>query len=324
MAMPNTTALVTGACGFLGSHLVEKLVLAGSRVIGVDNFCTGHKANKAYLEAQPYSKHIKLIEADVSSPWTWVKELGAIQGLNRVFHFASPASPPHYQRLGLETMWVNTVGLKNALEFADSHKARVVFASTSEIYGEPLEHPQREDYRGNVNTVGPRSCYDESKRFGESLIYTHNKRHGTKHGIVRIFNTYGPRMNKADGRVVINFLVQATKGESLSIYGDGKQTRSFCFVDDLIEGILKFSQLQHLGPVNIGNDKEFTILELANEVKALFPTKKLQTTFHDFPTDDPHRRCPSIGLARELFSFAPKVPLKEGLLKMHYWLQEQS
>lgn len=211
--------------------------------------------------------------------------------LSHVFHFASPASPPHYQRIPLETLWVNSVGLKNSLQFADQFKARLTFASTSEVYGSPSVSPQPESYWGNVNSFGARSCYDEGKRFGEALIFSHNQVHNTQHGLVRIFNTYGPRMNPDDGRVIINFLVQALKGEDLSIYGAGQQTRSFCFVSDLIQGILKYSQTKLTEPVNLGNDQEFTILELATTIQLMFAEKNLKLNFHKLPADDPQQRC---------------------------------
>jgi nucleoside-diphosphate-sugar epimerase len=243
--------------------------------------------------------------------------------LKYVFHFASPASPPHYQRLGLETMWVNSVGLSLAMTFADQVGARVIFSSTSEIYGDPEISPQPETYWGNVNTLGPRSCYDESKRFGESLIYTYNLKNKTQHGLVRIFNTYGPRMNPNDGRVIINFLVQAMKGEALTVYGSGQQTRSFCYVDDLIEGIMKYAESPLTEPVNIGNDHEFTILEAAETVKKIFSDKKLKIEFQALPKDDPKQRKPDLSKAKKLLApWSPKVSLAEGLRHVIKWLEQ--
>lgn len=320
------TIVVTGAAGFLGSHLVEKACSTGNKVIGIDNFSTGQRKNVLELQ-KSISDGFHFIEGDATNTETWKSVSLASSGssIKTVFHFASPASPPHYQRLGLETMWVNSIGLKNALEFADHAGGRVVFASTSETYGDPLISPQPESYFGNVNTQGPRACYDEAKRFGEALIFTHNKLNKTNHGIVRIFNTYGPRMNPEDGRVIINFLVQGMKANSLSVYGDGTQTRSFCYVDDLVSAIWKFHETKELGPVNIGNDKEFTILELAKEVQGLFPASKLDLEFHPLPENDPKKRRPDLTLARMILSpWAPKVSLGEGLRMMLDWLQGEA
>jgi nucleoside-diphosphate-sugar epimerase len=309
--------LITGGGGFLGSHLAEKHLSAGFEVVCVDNFATGLRSNKTYLTGLTgASQRLKFIEADVCKPWeSW--STGLTGDFETVFHFASPASPPHYQRLGLETMWVNTVGLANAMEFADSHRGRVVFASTSEIYGDPLVSPQPESYWGNVNTLGPRSCYDEAKRFGESLIFTHNLKHVTRHGMVRIFNTYGPRMNPNDGRVIINFLLQAKEGRPLTIYGSGMQTRSFCFVDDLVAGIMKYAKTDLTEPVNLGNDREFTILEAAETVQKIFSENKLMLDFQELPVDDPKQRRPDLTRAKDLLApWRPEIGLEEGLRKM--------
>jgi nucleoside-diphosphate-sugar epimerase len=325
MANTETTVLITGGCGFLGSHLAQNLLTQGHRVVCVDNFATASRSNENFLNALG-SDRLVIVEADVIEPWSgWAEELpeGWLENLSHVFHFASPASPPLYQALALETMWVNSIGLSNALVFADKHGARVIFASTSEIYGDPEFSPQPESYKGNVNTVGPRSCYDEAKRFGESLIYTHNWKKNTKHGMVRIFNTYGPRMNPADGRVVINFLVQALKGQAMTIYGDGSQTRSFCYVDDLVRGILAYARSQECEPINIGNPTEFTIAQLTDEVEKLFAPKKFERSFHPFPKDDPKQRRPEIARARERLQWEPKVPLSQGLSKMLEWLKTQ-
>lgn len=321
--------LITGAGGFLGSHLAERALKRGQKVIAVDNFATGLRSNRDYLEALPEAKeNLFFVEADVCQPWDgWLKALPdfVVGQVKYVLHFASPASPPLYQELALETMWVNALGTERALHFADSVGARVVFASTSEIYGDPEISPQPESYWGNVNTVGIRSCYDEAKRFGESLLHTHNLKKKTKHGLVRIFNTYGPRMNPTDGRVVINLLVQALKKEPLTIYGDGKQTRSFCYVDDLCAGIEAYASSELTEPVNIGNDREFTILEFAKAVQGLFPDRNLSILHKEMPKDDPKQRKPDLTRAKkELAPWQPSVPLEQGLVQLRSWLETQS
>lgn len=320
--------LITGAGGFLGSHLTERFLSRGHRVVAIDNFSTGMRQNRNYLEALPgASERLFFVEADVCADWSgWLKSLPdfIVPKITHVFHFASPASPPLYQELALETMWVNSLGLNRALEFADSVRARVVFASTSEIYGDPDISPQPESYWGNVNTVGVRSCYDESKRFGESLIHTHNLKKNTQHGFVRIFNTYGPRMNPTDGRVVINLLMQALESKPLTIYGHGNQTRSFCYVDDLCRGIELYGETDLVEPVNVGNDREFSILQLAEIVKKMFAEKSLTIEHMPMPKDDPKQRRPDLTKAKALLQgWSPKVPLEEGLVKMCDWLKTQ-
>lgn len=324
MANKQKTVLVTGGCGFLGSHLCESHLKNGYRVIAVDNFCTSNRSNENYLR-DAGGENIIIVEADVTESWSsWAESLPTewLESLTHVFHFASPASPPLYQELAIETMWVNTIGLSNALNWADKLKARCIFASTSEIYGDPEVHPQPESYWGNVNTIGIRSCYDEAKRFGESLLFTHNWKKKTKHGLVRIFNTYGPRMNPHDGRVVINFLVQAIQGKDLTIFGDGSQTRSFCYVNDLVDGIRKYSTSDITTPINLGNPTEFTILELAEIVQSMHSEKSLKMTFHECPKDDPKLRRPDISQAKEKLSWEPKVDLKIGLQRMADWLSK--
>jgi nucleoside-diphosphate-sugar epimerase len=317
-------ALITGGAGFLGSHITEHLLREGIPCIAIDNLCTGRLSNLDFTKG--LSTDFLYIEADGSEPWTQ-KIHPALKDwkhpISHVFHFASPASPPLYQEMAFQTMDINTKGLEEAIRFADARSARVIFASTSETYGDPEVHPQPESYRGNVNTMGIRACYDEAKRFGETIIYTHNWKNGTNHGLVRIFNTYGPRMNPADGRVVINFLVQGHKGEDLTVYGDGSQTRSFCYVDDLVDGILKYAETNITDPVNLGNDKEFTILELAESVQSMFSEKKIGIRHLELPKDDPTKRRPELKRAKSLLSpWEPKVPLNEGLKHMYSWLKE--
>jgi UDP-glucuronate decarboxylase len=326
MANNGKSVLITGGCGFLGSHLSEKYLQLGYNVIVVDNFSTASRRNEEFLE-NLNSSSLVIVEADVIESWSsWASSINSewLENLECLFHLASPASPPLYQNLAFETLWVNSIGLSNALSFADKHKARCIYSSTSEIYGDPEVSPQSETYRGQVNTQGPRACYDESKRFGEALLYTHNWKKKTQHGLVRIFNTYGPRMNPVDGRVVINFLVQALKGEKLSIYGDGKQTRSFCYVDDLIQGLMLYAQSSLTEPVNIGNDREFSILELAEKTRALFPEKTLELSFQDFPQDDPLQRCPDLSLAKKVLKWEPQTQIEDGLKRMLDWLKTQA
>jgi nucleoside-diphosphate-sugar epimerase len=327
MAKKNITGvIVTGAAGFLGSHLCEHFVSSGIPCIGLDNFSTGTKANVDFLKTLGKGKKFAFAKFDVCEDWKktvppLVSKLK--MKVSHVFHFASPASPPLYQELAFATMAVNTRGLKRCIDFADTKKARVIFASTSETYGDPLIHPQPESYRGNVNTMGPRACYDEAKRYGETIIYTCNWKNGTNHGLVRIFNTYGPRMNINDGRVVINFLAQAERGQAMTIYGDGQQTRSFCFVSDLLNGILKYAESDLVEPVNLGNDKEFTILELAETVAELFG-KKPKLEYKPLPKDDPVKRRPDLTKAKKLLTpWEPKIPLKDGLKAMLQWLKEE-
>jgi dTDP-glucose 4,6-dehydratase len=296
--------LVTGAAGFLGSHLTDRLLADGHSVVGVDNLSTGSLENLAHLSHEP---RFRFEEQDICQPF----DLGRF---DYVFNFASPASPPEYLRLGLETLRVGSVGVENALKIAAQHNAGFLHASTSECYGDPLEHPQRESYWGNVNPVGPRSVYDESKRFAEAMVMAYNRSRGVNTHMVRIFNTYGPRLAPSDGRVISNFIMQALHNEPLTIYGDGKQTRSFCYVDDLIEGILRLSRSDEHLPVNIGNPDEFTILECAQAVLEVTGSKS-ELRFEDLPEDDPTRRQPDITRARTLLGWEPRITLKEGLEK---------
>jgi dTDP-glucose 4,6-dehydratase len=294
--------LVTGAAGFLGSHLTDRLLAEGYSVFGVDNLCTGDLDNIAHLKTEP---RFQFEERDICLPF----DPGPV---DCVFDFASPASPPEYLRLAIETLRVGSVGVENTLEIAARYDACYLHASTSECYGDPLEHPQRESYWGNVNPVGPRSVYDESKRFAEALTMAYNRSRGVNTHLVRIFNTYGPRLHPSDGRVISNFMMQALRGEPMTVYGYGSQTRSFCYVDDLIEGILRLARSEEHMPVNIGNPDEFTILECAQAVIEVTGSKS-KVRYEALPVDDPTRRCPDISRARALLGWEPRIKLKEGL-----------
>lgn len=321
--MKITGVLITGGAGFIGTSLAEYYLSKNTPVVCVDNFCTGTRSHVDDLKALSKKVNSKdphlfaFVEADVSAPWGWAKILSPDLHISHVFHLASPASPPLYQELALETMWVNSVGLQHALNFADNVGARVVYASTSEVYGDPECSPQPESYWGHVNSFGIRSCYDEAKRFGEALLFTHNLKKKTKHGLVRIFNTYGPRMNPVDGRVIINFLTQAEKGQKLTVYGEGTQTRSFCYISDLIAGLVRYAESDIREPINLGNDKDFSILQLAEEVKKLYSNKDLQIEFKPLPQDDPKQRRPDLSKARQFLApWSPKVELAQGLKLM--------
>ena len=294
--------LVTGAAGFLGSHLTDRMLSKGHTVIGVDNLSTGDPENLAHLAQEP---RFRFEQLDICQPF----DVGQV---DYVFNFASPASPPEYLRLGLETLRVGSVGTENTLEIAVKYGAGHLHASTSECYGDPLEHPQTEDYWGHVNPVGPRSVYDESKRYAEALVMAYHRSRGVNTHLVRIFNTYGPRLHPSDGRVISNFMMQALRGQPLSIYGDGSQTRSFCYVDDLIEGIVRLLRSDEHMPVNLGNPQEFTILECAQAVLEVTGSKS-ELRFESLPEDDPARRCPDITRARTLLGWEPRIQLKEGL-----------
>jgi dTDP-glucose 4,6-dehydratase len=300
--------LVTGAAGFLGSHLTDRLLAEGYSVIGVDNLSTGDRGNIAHLENEP---RFEFREWDICKPLVNGMDPGPV---DCVFNMASPASPPEYLRLALETLRVGSVGTENALAVAHKYGANFLHTSTSECYGDPLEHPQKEEYWGNVNPIGPRSVYDEAKRFAESLVMAWHRYRGVNTHLVRIFNTYGPRLHPSDGRVISNFLMQALRGEPLTIYGSGNQTRSFCYVDDLIEGILLLSRSSEHLPVNIGNPCEFTILECAQAILEVTGSKS-ELRFEPLPEDDPTRRCPDIAKARTLLGWEPKIHLHEGLEK---------
>ena len=309
--MAEQQVLVTGAAGFLGSHLCDALLAEGHRVLGVDNLSTGRLANLAHLKNEP---RFRLEERDICEPF----DLGRV---DYVYNFASPASPPDYLRLGVETLLVGSAGTLNTLEMARKYGAGYLHASTSECYGDPLVHPQVESYWGNVNPVGPRSVYDEAKRFSEAAVAAYHRYHGVNTHLVRIFNTYGPRLNPSDGRVISNLMMQSLRGGPLTIFGDGSQTRSFCYVSDLIDGIVRLGKSEEHDPVNIGNPVEFTILECAREVQALVGSK-CAIEFQPLPQDDPTRRRPDITKAKKLLGWEPKVSLREGLaLSLDYFKQ---
>jgi dTDP-glucose 4,6-dehydratase len=306
------TTLVTGGAGFLGSHLCDRLIAEGHRVICVDNFLTGRKENISHLLN---NTSFTLIEHDVTEPLT-IKE-----DIDYILHFASPASPKDYMQHAIETMKTGALGTNNMLELAKQKKSVFVLASTSEVYGDPQIHPQPEDYWGYVNPIGPRSVYDEAKRYAEALTMAYHRRYGLDVKIVRIFNTYGPRMKVDDGRVVSNFVVQALKGEPITVYGDGSQKRSFCYVDDLVEGILRLMQTSYIGVVNLGNPEEYSVLHLAEIIKELTGSSS-PIVFHPLPQDDPKKRQPDISLAKKLLDWEPKVPLREGLKRTIAYFQK--
>ncbi len=294
--------LVTGAAGFLGSHLCDALLGEGHTVVGVDNLCTGRTSNLSHLAGEA---RFSLVEQDICSPF----DIGKV---DFIFNFASPASPVDYTRLGVETLFVGSAGTINTLDLARKYDAGYLHASTSECYGDPEVHPQVETYWGNVNPIGPRSVYDEAKRFSEAVVMAYHRYYGVDSHLVRIFNTYGPRLQINDGRVISNFMAQALRGEPLTIYGDGSQTRSFCYVSDLIEGIVRLSRSQEHLPVNIGNPDEWTILECAREVLAVTGAKT-DIISKPLPQDDPTRRRPDITKAKTLLGWEPKIGLHQGL-----------
>ena len=305
--------LVTGAAGFVGSHLVDSLLGDGHEVVGVDNFSTGNQANIAHLAA---NASFQFFELDI------VAGLGDLESIkfDQIFHLASPASPPHYMRLAIETMHVNTTATEILLQQATRHGSRLLFASTSEIYGDPHEHPQRESYWGNVNPIGPRSVYDEAKRFGETLLSHFHRSENTDTVIVRIFNTYGPRMDPDDGRVVSSFIRDGIKAKPFQVFGDGKQTRSFCFVSDLVAGLRAAMDSGITGPVNLGNPNEFTLLELATEVGKVLDIDPV-LEFKELPIDDPKLRQPDISYAKSALNWEPKIELSEGLQLTADWMK---
>jgi dTDP-glucose 4,6-dehydratase len=307
------TAVVTGGAGFLGSHLTDRLLREGYRVIGVDNFVTGNKANLDHLKNEA---RYSFIEQDVS------KYIDIPGEVNLIFHFASPASPIDYLELPIQTLKVGSLGTHNALGLAKAKSAALLLASTSECYGDPLVHPQTEDYWGNVNPIGPRGVYDEAKRFAEAMTMAYHRYHKVDTKIVRIFNTYGPRMRLKDGRVVPAFIGQALKDKPITVFGDGSQTRSFCFCSDLIDGIYKLSQSDFHEPVNIGNPTELTIKEFAERIVRLTGSKS-KVTYEPLPVDDPKQRRPDITRAGKLLGWKPVVDLETGLKETIEWFKSR-
>ena len=307
--MTGRRVVVTGGAGFLGSHLCEALLRRGDEVVAIDNLVTGSVENVAALFANPafsFQRHDVSDYVHVSGP------------LDAVLHFASPASPADFDRIPIQILKVGSRGTHHTLGLAKDKSARYLLASTSEVYGDPLVHPQPESYWGNVNPVGPRGVYDEAKRFAEAMTMAYHRHHGVDVGIVRIFNTYGPRMRADDGRAVSSFLVQALAGKPLTVYGDGTQTRSFCYVDDEVRGILALLDSQHVGPVNIGNPDEHTVRQLAETVLAVTGSLS-ELVFERLPVDDPSRRRPDISLARRLLGWEPEVTLEDGVARTAAW-----
>jgi len=306
--------LITGAAGFLGSHLCDKFLEEGFEVIGMDNFLTGSPKNITHIESHP---HFKFIEQDVT------KYIDIEGDLDYILHFASPASPIDYLRIPIQTLKVGSLGIHNVLGLAKAKKARVLIASTSEVYGDPLVHPQTEEYYGNVNSIGPRGVYDEAKRFQEAMTMAYHNFHGIETRIVRIFNTYGPRMRLNDGRVIPAFMGQVLRGENLTVFGDGSQTRSFCYVDDQTDGIFKLLFSDYHLPVNIGNPEEISILDFAKEIIEMTGSRS-QIIFKDLPVNDPLQRCPDISKAKKILNWTPKTDRQTGMRKTFDYFKQFS
>jgi dTDP-glucose 4,6-dehydratase len=307
-------AIVLGGAGFIGSHLVDRLLARGDEVVAVDNFLTGRKDNARRHDGQ---SRYRFLEHDVCKP------IPVEGNAEVVFNLASPASPIDYARLPIETLDVGSIGTRNALELARRSGAVLLMASTSEIYGDPLEHPQRETYFGNVNTIGPRACYDEAKRFSEALVTSFGRAFGTKYRLARIFNTYGPRMRVDDGRVVPAFVTQALKGEDFTVFGDGSQTRSFCYVDDLVTGLLLLVEKGDERPVNLGNPAEMTLVQFAEAVRAAVGKGGKVRSVRPLPENDPKQRKPDITRAKEILGWEPKVALAQGLVPTAAWFKQE-
>jgi dTDP-glucose 4,6-dehydratase len=304
--------VVLGGAGFLGSHLCDALLRRGDEVVAVDNFCTGSKDNVKHLAS---TKSFSLIDADICDG---IPVAGKV---DLIFNFASPASPKQYLKMPLETLRVGSVGTENAIKLALQNSARLIMASTSEVYGDPLENPQSETYFGNVNPFGLRSCYDEAKRFSEALLMAHHRTSKLNLGIVRIFNTYGPRLDPDDGRVVSTIIMQAIVNHDVTIHGDGSQTRSFCYVDDLIRGIIALADSSEVGPINLGNNIEITVSKLAEMVLKLCGSKS-KVVFTQAMEDDPQQRCPDLAQAKDKLGWEPQVPVEDGLKKTIEWFKQ--
>lgn len=308
------TILVTGGSGFIGSHLCERLLKQGQRVICLDNLLTSLKDNIVhFLE----NKNFVFLQRDI------IDFIDIDEPIDEIYNLACPASPVHYQKNAIRTIKANTLGVINVLGLARAKKAKILQASTSEVYGEPLIHPQNEEYKGNVSITGPRACYDEGKRCAETLFFDYNRSHGLKIKVIRIFNTYGPCMSEDDGRVISNFIVQALKNQDLTIYGNGNQTRSFCYVDDLVDGIIKMMESadEVVGPINLGNPRELAINEIAAMILKLCRSKS-KIIFKDLPVDDPTRRCPDIAKAKNVLHWEPRVGLENGLVSTIEYFRE--
>jgi UDP-glucuronate decarboxylase len=300
------TILVTGGAGFIGSHLCDKLLKQNNKVICLDNLFTGSKKNISHLIK---SKNFKFVKHDIIEPF-FIKEK-----IDQIYNLACPASPISYQFNSIRTVKANTIGVINMLGLAKLHGARILQASTSEVYGDPTEHPQKESYWGNVNPIGPRSCYDEGKRVAETLFFNYYYKHGLEIRVARIFNTYGPNMAEDDGRVVSNFVTQALKNKNITIYGRGDQTRSFCYISDLVEGLIKLmNQEKNVGPINLGNPAELTVKEIAKKI-IILTSAKSKIVYKTLPKDDPKKRRPDITLAKTKLNWQPKVKLEDGLKK---------
>lgn len=302
--------LVTGGAGFIGSHLCDRLIAANHEVICLDNFYTGHKRNIQHLLTHPA---FELIRHDITEPITLE--------VDQIYHLACPASPVHYQANAIKTIKTNFMGTLNMLELAKEKNATLLLASTSEVYGDPETHPQSEDYWGNVNPIGIRSCYDEGKRISETLAFDYHRQYGVNIRVARIFNTHGPRMLENDGRVVSNFVVQSLKGTPLTVYGDGSQTRSFCYVSDLVEGLIRLINGTYIGPVNLGNPGEYTILQLASTIQRMV-NPAVEIVFKPLPQDDPRRRQPDITKAKQWLNWEPHVQLEAGLAQTIAYFRE--
>ena len=308
MRVTSKKILITGGAGFIGSHLAERLIKEEHRVTIIDNFISGNKENLKGLK-------VEIIKADI------IDKL-KLPNFDQIYHLASLASPVFFQKYPIETALTNSIGTYHLLVEAKKHKSRILFASSSEIYGNPLEHPQKEEYWGNVNPIGPRACYDESKRLGETLMTDFHREYGLETRIARIFNTYGPLMSQSDGRVISNFITQALEDEPITIFGEGKQTRSFCYISDTAEGLIRLMNSDYQEPVNLGNPDEITTLELAEKIKELTNSKS-KIVFKELPKDDPERRRPDISKAKNILNWEPKVSLEDGLKITIDWFKNR-